>query len=108
MEYLQISPYTKLLTHSRILLTLRSSEGKYHSLILFRLSSSSIDVIPRTDQNGVPSNPEKPASDYQLYAMESTCPHLGADCESPLISRLFGYLTVILGISVTRGDRGMR
>ena len=38
-NYLEISPYKKLLTHSRYLMRLRSSEGRYHSLILFRLTS---------------------------------------------------------------------
>lgn len=38
-NYLEISPYKKLLSHSRYLMRLRSSEGRYHSLILFRLAS---------------------------------------------------------------------
>jgi len=79
MEFLQISPYAKLLTHSRFLLTLRSSEGKYHSLILFRLSAATDGQVQNSHQHvGSP----KSASDGQLYVMESTCPHLGADRQS--------------------------
>lgn len=64
-----VAPFTQLLSHSRFLLTLRSSEGVYHSLILFRLS------------NGTPNNDEDAEhhDHSQLYAMEAQCPHLGAD-----------------------------
>ena len=58
-----MAPYTALLSHSRFFLNLRSAEGTYHSLILFRLA----DAAP----------PAPPGS--QLYAMEAACPHLGAD-----------------------------
>ncbi|KAJ6552065.1 hypothetical protein DFH09DRAFT_1167801 [Mycena vulgaris] len=75
MKFLQISPFKNLLTHSRFLLTLRSEHGKYHSLILFRLSSAS-DAI--WDKAGPSSKPDK-AANRQIYVMESTCPHLGAD-----------------------------
>lgn len=54
-----------LLTHFRFFITLRSIEGKYHSLILFRLTPASGDNGQR-DSN-------------QIYVMESTCPHLGAE-----------------------------
>jgi hypothetical protein len=64
-----IGPYSRTLTHTRFSLTLRSEEGGYHSLILFRLS---------------PASPHEPeiANDMaykRLYAMEAACPHLGAD-----------------------------
>lgn len=76
MEFLRISPYTNLLTHSRFLLTLRSSESKYHSLILFRLSSGSTVA---SDQHIESPDIGKSALYSQIYVMESTCPHLGAD-----------------------------
>lgn len=79
--FLQIAPYTGILSHFRFLLTLRSEEGKYHSLILFRLSSG-----PRQyASEGQPGfedtkEPDLVNPDYdQLYAMEASCPHLGAD-----------------------------
>lgn len=57
-------------------MTLRSVEGNYRSLLLFRLASS-------TPHNNVEhSDPQaldaRTMSD-QLYVMESACPHLGAD-----------------------------
>lgn len=66
---ISIGPYSRTLSHVRFSLTLRSEEGEYHSLILFRLSSA---------------NRHEPeiANDVaykQLYAMEAACPHLGAD-----------------------------
>lgn len=65
----RVAKYERLLSHSRFLLTLRSKEGNYHSLILFRLS-------PSAQEDTEPG----PRSAYnQLYVMESTCPHLGAD-----------------------------
>lgn len=67
-DYLLISPLETLKSHLRFLLTLRSREGHYRSLILFRLSLV---------QNGA-SKPNE--TEYgQLYAMEANCPHLGAD-----------------------------
>ncbi|KAJ7689023.1 hypothetical protein B0H17DRAFT_1067514 [Mycena rosella] len=74
MKFLQISSFKHLLTHSRFLLTLRSDQGKYHSLILFRLSSAG-DAI--WDNAG--SSSKDRAANRQIYVMESTCPHLGAD-----------------------------
>jgi hypothetical protein len=80
MEFLRISPYINLLTHSRFLLTLRSSEGKYHSLILFRLSTgSTVEPVTTSDQYVESPDIGKSAPYGQLYVMESTCPHLGAD-----------------------------
>ncbi len=70
----RISPFDKLLSHFRFLLTLRSQEGKYHSLILFRLSASLEVDIP---DGG--STTATGANNRQLYAMEAQCPHLGAD-----------------------------
>ncbi|KAG8735423.1 hypothetical protein FRC10_010615 [Ceratobasidium sp. 414] len=62
MNFVQVGPLSSFNSHTRYLLTLRSNPrpDDYHSLILFRLSPASADAP-------------------QLYAMESTCPHLGAD-----------------------------
>ncbi|KAJ7102923.1 hypothetical protein C8R44DRAFT_808772 [Mycena epipterygia] len=77
MKFLQISPFKQLLTHSRFLLTLRSEHGKYHSLILFRLSDAVSDVNPTASSR--PLGMLEKAANRQIYVMESTCPHLGAD-----------------------------
>ncbi|KAI0795865.1 DUF455-domain-containing protein [Abortiporus biennis] len=71
MSFLPVAPYDKLLSHSRFLITLRSEEGNYHSLILFRLSPTTQD--PATESDRKNKNYE------QIYAMEAQCPHLGAD-----------------------------
>ncbi|KAG8795362.1 hypothetical protein FRC12_015495 [Ceratobasidium sp. 428] len=62
MDFVQVGTLTAFNSHTRYLLTLRSKSRSddYHSLILFRLSPVS-------------------ANAPQIYAMESTCPHLGAD-----------------------------
>lgn len=65
---LRIAPFRNLLTHFRYLLTLRSQEGTYRSLILFRLAPN----INIPTGNG-------DAESQQLYIMEANCPHLGAD-----------------------------
>lgn len=92
MDLLLISPYRDLQSHSRFLLTLRSQQGHYHSLILFRLSSGTQD---NTNQEHVPRTEDEVNPAYkQLYAMESSCPHLGADlshaeieeCESSVVA----------------------
>ncbi|KZT30075.1 DUF455-domain-containing protein [Neolentinus lepideus HHB14362 ss-1] len=76
MDLLQVAPYNNLLTHTRYLLTLRSEQGKYHSLILFRLSGSSDAAL----HEKYAESSSTPGPQYsQLYAMESTCPHLGLD-----------------------------
>lgn len=62
-----------LLSHSRFFLTLRSKEGKYHSLILFRLTPTSEETNEHRAQPAT-----NPIHD-QIYVMESSCPHLGAD-----------------------------
>ena len=61
----------QLLSHSRFFLTLRSAEGEYHPLILFRLSPN----ITQTEEETKTDRLDK----QQIYAMEATCPHLGAD-----------------------------
>jgi nitrite reductase/ring-hydroxylating ferredoxin subunit len=79
--WLKISSYTELQSHSRFRLTLRSQEGNYHSLILFRLSSAQ-DSGQHDHHRESPkiSSGALDASDArQIYAMESSCPHLGAD-----------------------------
>ncbi|GLB42695.1 putative DUF455-domain-containing protein [Lyophyllum shimeji] len=76
MEKLQIAPFTSLLTHSRFFLTLRSHEGAYHSLILFRLTPES-NASVEDDKAG--EGPQIKPMYQQIYVMESSCPHLGAD-----------------------------
>lgn len=86
-EEFRIAQFQKLLSHSRFLITLRSSEGVYHNLILFRLSTD--------DEKHVHGGAEQTTSTQraQLYAMEAQCPHLGADishadieeCEDSLV-----------------------
>ncbi|EPS93160.1 hypothetical protein FOMPIDRAFT_102038 [Fomitopsis schrenkii] len=70
-EYLLVSPLDQLTSHSRFFLNLRSAEGEYHPLILFRLTPN----ISPTDDSAQPERVDK----QQIYAMEATCPHLGAD-----------------------------
>jgi len=65
-----------LLSHSRFLATLRSCEGKYHSLIIFRLSTSK-DIAGSFP--GASDSTSQNDEHSQLYAMEAQCPHLGAD-----------------------------
>ena len=92
----RVSSLKQLLSHFRYLLTLRSQEGRYHSLILFRLtpSESAVAIHPHTSgASGNLSSIESEQIAQQLYAMEAQCPHLGADishaeieeCESSLV-----------------------
>lgn len=81
---LRIAPLKQLLSHFRFLLTLRSEEGKYHSLILFRLAP---DVRTELNLKGS-SSPILNAVNQQLYAMEATCPHLGAEMSHADIEEL--------------------
>ncbi len=64
----------KLKSYLRFLMTLRSREGVYHSLILFRLSA---------EQSQTQTQPQRTEGDEidrgQIYVMEASCPHLGAD-----------------------------
>ncbi|KAF8659281.1 hypothetical protein AX16_001856 [Volvariella volvacea WC 439] len=73
MEWLRVAPYISLLSHTRFLLTLRSQEGHYHSLILFRLAPTQ-DI-----RNDLEFTGENQSVSHQMYVMESSCPHLGAD-----------------------------
>ncbi|XP_006456580.1 hypothetical protein AGABI2DRAFT_188477 [Agaricus bisporus var. bisporus H97] len=87
VELLEIAPLDQLFSHFRYQLTLRSTEGNYRSLILFRLSTS--QDVPNYDQErGEEETQLEKESDpsarlntngRQLYAMEATCPHLGAE-----------------------------
>ncbi|KAG7085550.1 hypothetical protein E1B28_003107 [Marasmius oreades] len=84
MEVIFIAPLHKLFTHFRFLLTLRSQEGKYHSLILFRLTP--FRAHPCNDDHSETKideestlGPKLRAAYHQLYVMESACPHLGAE-----------------------------
>ncbi|KJA15924.1 hypothetical protein HYPSUDRAFT_193892 [Hypholoma sublateritium FD-334 SS-4] len=81
MELIQISALQDLLSHFRFHLTLRSEEGHYHSLILFRLASGKETEPSLSDKAHDASKPEQGASieDRQIYVMEASCPHLGAD-----------------------------
>jgi hypothetical protein len=78
--FTSIGSYSRTLTHTRFSLTLRSEEGEYHSLILFRLSSTSYGAPGIT--NDVAYKP--------LYAMEAACPHLGADMSHADIEEYWG------------------
>lgn len=80
-RFRSLSPLSQLLSHTRFLCTLRSKSRTYdyHSIVIFRLSSA---TAGNADTDGSDSNPNSAApsvNDMQLYAMESTCPHLGAD-----------------------------
>ncbi len=69
-----MSPLAKLASHSRFFLTLRSQEGSYHSLILFRLTPTQ---LPESGEDeGTTASPNL---HDQIYVMEANCPHLGAD-----------------------------
>lgn len=97
---LRIMQIPKILTHTRFLLTLRSEEGLYRSLLLFRLSTgeAKYDRNPsgqETDSNSeYVDNTSYASIGEQLYVMESACPHLGADlshadieeCETGLVA----------------------
>ena len=74
MRAYRISPLEKLATHSRFYLTLRSQEGDYHPLILFRLTPSQLPETGKDD----PSDSLCSLRD-QVYVMEANCPHMGAD-----------------------------
>ena len=74
----RIAPFTSLLSHSRFFLTLRSQEGTYHSLILFRLTPESGENGETSQQHFSQPAGTNPAH-HQIYVMESSCPHLGAD-----------------------------
>ncbi|KAG5730343.1 hypothetical protein E4T56_gene11719 [Termitomyces sp. T112] len=76
MEQLQIASFSALLSHSRFFLTLRSYEGTYHSLILFRLTP---EVSESDSGSSVSASTRENPIYKQIYVMESTCPHLGAD-----------------------------
>ncbi|KAM5545839.1 hypothetical protein V8D89_000877 [Ganoderma adspersum] len=65
---------TNLATHSRFFLTLRSQEGDYHPLILFRLSPGQ---LPESGQDEASNSPQSLRD--QIYVMEANCPHMGAD-----------------------------
>ncbi|KAI0310222.1 hypothetical protein OF83DRAFT_1026353, partial [Amylostereum chailletii] len=78
-----IAPYPQLRTHFRYFLNLRSDEGRYHSLILFRLTAAA-PPFPAEKAEAVEVGvgdgaAGREARHAQLYAMESACPHLGAD-----------------------------
>ncbi|KAK0491059.1 hypothetical protein IW261DRAFT_1435439 [Armillaria novae-zelandiae] len=75
MALLRIAPFRHLLSHLRFLMTIRSQEGIYHGLILFRLSPS----MPAIMNEGYSDRETLQAMYKQIYVMESTCPHLGAD-----------------------------
>ncbi|KAF9443387.1 DUF455-domain-containing protein [Macrolepiota fuliginosa MF-IS2] len=90
VELLEIAPFDQLLSHFRFFLTLRSQEGHYRSLILFRLSTG--QAISKDGQANGEEKPEPGllatesdpsyqlnTNSKQLYAMEASCPHLGAD-----------------------------
>ncbi|KAL1743797.1 hypothetical protein HDZ31DRAFT_40074 [Schizophyllum fasciatum] len=79
----RVAPLSQLLTHTRFFVTLRSAEGAYHSLILFRLTSESSSEGTATDTKDVSAGDSSvlpsSAQSRQIYIMEASCPHLGAD-----------------------------
>ncbi|KAK0242808.1 hypothetical protein EDD85DRAFT_933324 [Armillaria nabsnona] len=75
MALLRIAPFRHLLSHLRFLMTIRSQEGIYHGLILFRLSP----LVPAVGNERSTDRENLKAMYKQIYVMESTCPHLGAD-----------------------------
>ncbi|KAF8197111.1 hypothetical protein BJ912DRAFT_1030584 [Pholiota molesta] len=90
MELLKIASLRDLLSHFRFHLTLRSQEGHYHSLILFRLASTTEvesstlgnETQKHTTQTSLTTADATPSGtglDRQIYVMEANCPHLGAD-----------------------------
>ncbi|KAF9077822.1 hypothetical protein BDP27DRAFT_1311720 [Rhodocollybia butyracea] len=77
MNQIHISPLQSILSHFRFLLTLRSEpEGTYHSLIIFRLSPSTSSTSDLKDEN---EDRNLSGNKHQIYVMEATCPHLGAE-----------------------------
>ena len=74
MRSCRISTLEKLATHSRFYLNLRSQEGDYHPLILFRLTPSQLPETGKDDPSDSPSSLRD-----QIYVMEAICPHMGAD-----------------------------
>jgi hypothetical protein len=117
-----LGPATRFLSHTRFLFTLRSlsRSSQYHSLLLFRLrslsfGSSLLDVpSPRVLDTTSPScedfskalndvNAPKSGENKdvihalgQLYVMESTCPHLGAELSHAEIEEC-GHDSVVAG-----------
>jgi hypothetical protein len=86
----RIASLRDLLSHFRFHLTLRSQEGHYHSLILFRLASTTEvesstlgnETQKHTTQTSLTTADATPSGtglDRQIYVMEANCPHLGAD-----------------------------
>ncbi|KAF8321160.1 DUF455-domain-containing protein [Clavulina sp. PMI_390] len=100
-KFVLLGPATQFVSHTRFLFTLRcvNRPSLYHSLLLFRLASLSPQELPSTcpatekDESGLAedlpghdsslhtsNSTINPSSKYgQMYVMESTCPHLGAD-----------------------------
>ncbi|TFK20176.1 DUF455-domain-containing protein [Coprinopsis marcescibilis] len=107
---LLISPYESLLSHSRFLLSLRSKENVYSSLILFRLSSSD---DTKAYNEAIDSNERDAYS--QIYIMESACPHLGADmshadieeCESSVVA-VCPWHRYDFDLSTGKSDTGLK
>ncbi|TRM66767.1 DUF455-domain-containing protein [Schizophyllum amplum] len=91
MNMLLVAPLSRLLTHTRFFVTLRSDEGAYHSLILFRLATESyLDGPEDSVEPGATSatacasasnhaQASSSSKSRQIYVMEASCPHLGAD-----------------------------
>ena len=70
--FTSLALFNELFSHTRYLITLRSG-GVYHSLLLFRLSKDA------QDQDSEVQDEISERSQAQVYVMESSCPHLGAD-----------------------------
>ena len=78
-----LASLSQLLTHTRFFVTLRSPDGAYHSLILFRLASESEPWSSDSNLESAAACGSKqdgtPSKSRQIYVMEASCPHLGAD-----------------------------
>ena len=80
----RIAPYRDLLSHSRFLLTLRSQQGDYHSLILFRLSSG---MENNTNQEHVTRQEDEVNPAYkQLYAGADMSHAEIEECENSVVA----------------------
>jgi len=76
------------------MLTLRSQEGHYHSLILFRLSANAESHSTTLEDKQEIFDKSTDSDEKQIYVMEASCPHMGADmshadieeCETGLVA----------------------
>jgi hypothetical protein len=83
-------------THTRYLITVRSAKSAYKSLLLFRLASVEVSAVEEA-----PNGPSiervliQSGRDLEMYAMEATCPHLGADLSHAEIEECEGDIMAV-------------